>query len=243
MTNKRRPASWLRRCGHSVLALALLNLCAAPPAVAATDAEAAAGYDGETLFRGLFFGAGPAASLFPEIWRDTGYAKTVSQLRAEAGVADYERSMHDALVEQMRSVDASVFNRFKGGVVSGDPLAVDASLKDAGEALIEACVVKFGEPPSFGSGASPTPEAIFFALALVVTVAAVVHAGVVIYSWVAAAVFVAVAAALVKVVPSNRHVPKGTPSGSHISRLEYEMWVDSVAQRLAGDPEPVPTSK
>ncbi len=25
-------------------------------------------YDGETLFRGLFFGIGPVADLFPEIW-------------------------------------------------------------------------------------------------------------------------------------------------------------------------------
>jgi SdpC family antimicrobial peptide len=240
MTTKRRPASWLRKCGHSVLALALLNLFVAPPA-AASDAKRAASYDGETLFRGLFFGAGDTATLFPEIWRDPGYAKTVAQLRAESGVADYERSTHDSLVEQMRAADASVFSRFKAGVTSGDPLAVDASLKDAGEALIEACVAKFGEPPSFGGGASPTPEAIFFALALVVTVAAVVHAGVVIYSWVAAAVFVAVAAALVKVVPRNRHVPKGTPEGSHVSRLEYEMWVDSVAQRLG--PEPIPTAK
>jgi len=139
----------------------------AAPASAPTLAAAAgpARLDGETLFRGLAFGQGPVAKLFPEL--------------ASAPVASpAEAAAIDAIVAQMRTLDPRFFDHFGVALQTGDRFRIRAALEDANVLGQRAIIVLSGQTdPGLGVGDCVV---LIFVLAIVtvgVLVAALVRYG------------------------------------------------------------------
>jgi len=63
--------------------------------------------DGETLFRGFYFGTGPAARYFPEVWENP---RVVEALKN----ADLSKSLEgqNEFMNLLRQEDATIFSRF-----------------------------------------------------------------------------------------------------------------------------------
>ena len=96
----------------------------APPALAAGSSTgiaqrsaASPRLDGETIFRGLVFGQGPAAQLFPEL--------------ANTPVATPEQAAAiNTIVAEMRTLDPTFFDRFGRAMHSGSRVRVRAALEE-----------------------------------------------------------------------------------------------------------------
>jgi hypothetical protein len=83
-------------------------------------------YDGETLYRGLFFGSGPVAATIPTIRRIAPYLP-----------AEYRR-LEDPVVRYVRSAHPLFFRQFQTEIESGDHVRVRAMLTRAQAASQEA---------------------------------------------------------------------------------------------------------
>jgi SdpC family antimicrobial peptide len=172
---------------------------ATAPAAAAARTPA---YDGETLFRGLFFHQGPIGQRYPSLpiapTAPTGQGATVL----------------NTLIAKMRLSDSQFFNRFASGILSGNRLRILAAIKDAQTAFDNAVVAAYHATVAtkgtqigycfFG------PVAVAVALVLVV-----VGAGAVVVAAVAAAVVV--------------WVWFWAPTSDPASRLAQEKWVNQIA--------------
>jgi SdpC family antimicrobial peptide len=169
---------------------------------AAPAASKRLAYDGETLFRGLFFRQGPVGQQLPDL--------AIAPMAPTADGA----AVLDTLVAQMRQSDPRFFSRFAKGVLSGNRLKILAAIKDAQTvfdnavvAAYHATVVTNGKQIGycvFG------PVAVAVALVLVA-----VGAGAVVVAAVAAAVVV--------------WVWFWAPASNPASRLAQEKWVNQIA--------------
>jgi SdpC family antimicrobial peptide len=95
-------------------------------------------FDGETLYRGLVQWRGPASGLVPEV-------KEIKKLLWEPFNDPYLRKhaveieeMHDRLLAEIPAIDPTFFDRFEAAVESGDHLAVQLALYEAGEITLKA---------------------------------------------------------------------------------------------------------
>ncbi|WP_167815229.1 sporulation delaying protein family toxin [Sporolactobacillus shoreae] len=73
-------------------------------------------YSGEELFRGLVFGQGPVAKLFPDIWSSDQIKK------ANNSTAD---KVVNLVIKQLKINSPSFFSNFKNIVTSGNPYLID----------------------------------------------------------------------------------------------------------------------
>jgi hypothetical protein len=99
------PTDLLKICVPGVLAACVAGAqtgCGSAPdgtSSEATGAEAAPLYDGETIFRGLFFGAGPVAQYLPEVWENPfvieARADALRASSAQSAAAKLERTSAD----------------------------------------------------------------------------------------------------------------------------------------------------
>lgn len=85
-------------------------------------------YDGSTILEGLFFGEGPAAALFPEIWSDT-------QVLAALGRSKWTAKQHKLYMDGIRqlenevsAIDPGFFSAFATDMQSGNPVLVQQAL-------------------------------------------------------------------------------------------------------------------
>jgi SdpC family antimicrobial peptide len=126
-----RHARRLRRLVAVGLAGALIVAGSAVPAGGAARSEGAAAeaaaprFDGPTIFRGLYFGVGPAADLIPE---QSDGLKTVPE------VASIQRSVEARIAR----IDPGFFVRFGREMQSGDPVRVSRALEDSALLLKDA---------------------------------------------------------------------------------------------------------
>lgn len=97
----------------------------------AASASSRNAHDGEALYRGLFFGEGPVATLFPELTTDV----VVSQQMAAA---------RSRLVSRIGTDDPAFFTRFAKLINSGNPLRVRQGLLDAQQHTRDAMTDEFG---------------------------------------------------------------------------------------------------
>lgn len=81
--------------------------------------------DGEALFRGLVFMTGPAGEAVPEIRDRLSTRLFVSNETARARIVQ----VHDRLVDVIRRQDPSYFATFAAQIRTGDPLIIDAALR------------------------------------------------------------------------------------------------------------------
>ena len=116
-----------------VTAIALLVYTTRPQIASADTAhlKATTQYNGETLFRGLYFGEGPVASHFPEIW----HAPQVEQRLSSVEGSEEWVSTKDQAVAWVRNSDPTFFQRFEQDVQSGDHIKVSRAYKEGSQKL------------------------------------------------------------------------------------------------------------
>lgn len=91
-------------------------------------------FDGETLFKGLFFGQGPVAALFPEITERLKSIKPTPE--ADLFVTQ--------VIARLRQHDRSYFDRLAAGLQSGDHLAIEATMDHASRVFLKALQEEVG---------------------------------------------------------------------------------------------------
>lgn len=159
-------------------------------------------YDGETLFRGLFFRQGAIGQRYPSL--------SIAPMAPTAKGA----AVLDTLIAQMRQTDPKLFDRFATGIQSGSRLRILAAINDAQAALDNALITAYHAQTVAKGGQIGYcffgPIAVAVAAVLVLVVAA------------AGAVVVAAAGAVV-------WVWFWAPAGDASSRLAQEKWVNQIA--------------
>jgi SdpC family antimicrobial peptide len=153
--------------------IALTVYVTRPTIVLAADtasSKATARYNGETLFTGLYFGEGPVAKMFPEIWESPQMAQQISQVQNNE---TWSKTKSQAM-EWVRTNDPDFFNRFEQDIQSGDHARVGLAYQQGAQKLSE-FVRSTGVDPS-----SPEARAGVGVVAVVVAAVAVVVA---VYAW------------------------------------------------------------
>jgi SdpC family antimicrobial peptide len=174
----------------------------------ATTAPAASApvirYDGETLFRGLFFRQGPIGQNLPDL-----------AIAPAAPTGDGITAV-DTLIAQMRKSDPGFFDRFATGIQSGNRLKILAAVKDA-QAVFDNALVTAYHAVKVAKGGQIGYCVFGPILLAVAAVVVLVYLG-------AGVVVLAVAAAAVVV-----WVYYYAPAADAASRLKLEKWVNQIA--------------
>ena len=163
-------------------------------------------WDGETLFRGLFFGEGPVAQLFPEVWKP---------IQAKAGYQKDPRvrEIEDRIIAYIRQNEPLFFDRFQRAMTSGDHLTIQEGLAEGGRLIQEALEEEQVEVVGPQAICGPTVCGLWW-LAVAVKTGAVLNAYVavnVLYAW---------------------NWAWGPGSSVQSDDLRTEMFIHSVATRL-----------
>lgn len=213
----------IRRLAVSVLLSMVVVLAAGQDTYASATnlavEDRVAGLDGETIFRGIFFGKEPVAGLFPELWRKLP--------NVEPGEAARLAELENQIIERMKSLDPSFFDRFREDMTSGNHLRIDEGLKEAASLFVEALdreriqIILPNDSVRANCSVAVWP---LYAAAVGVQTVGVVQAYV--GAW---------AIALYKVVAvyDVSWKWKTYGDGESASRLQAEMLVDAIATRLA----------
>jgi cannibalism toxin, SdpC family len=180
-------------------------------------------YRGETVFRGLFFGTGPIAKKFPEIWEDPMLLHYNEALNNKPELVRKLNELRNKLVKRIAKKDPDFFQRFGEDIQSGDHLIVQAAVEDASTRLVEAMSAELGFDVT-NPEAIPTNSA--DSKCVFVIVGVVVAAAVVAAAALATVVFVYTVVTEVKFAPM-------LVEPDEKARLQTEMWVDLIANRLA----------
>lgn len=102
-------------------------------------------YDGETVFRGLYFGEGPVAEMFPELWKQERYVATKKQLTSDDEHKLAE--LQNKLIARIREQDKSFFDHFGETMQSGDHLAIQKLMEQTGKLIYAATRAEIGKDP------------------------------------------------------------------------------------------------
>ncbi|MBZ3766589.1 hypothetical protein COJ91_00070 [Bacillus thuringiensis] len=175
-------------------------------------------YDGETIYRGLFFGEGPVAKLFPEIWSE--------DLTKQANTTEAKK-VSEFLTEKINEVDPNYFNELKAAVYSGDNIKIQEAFGKGGQLLVKVSEGLQNEKVGEGQGLACTVVAgcvaAIYAAGAVTTVAVVTHAG---------AITAAVGVVAYKYVVATEW--KWTaPKADSDAEIMHEMLIEKVATTFA----------
>lgn len=221
--------------------LAALVACAIAVAVfsrpAATTVKAAplAGYSGQELADGLFFGVGPVADRLPEIYGGM-------QL-AEGAAAEAAAEARGLLYANITSSNPEFFEEFSGAMQSGNHVEIAAGLEEAGEAVRDALLSSApGFADAYGAQASAnTPQGwywaivFFIATAVLVTNAVAISTATAVTQATAVHVAVYVATSVTQEDDDPEELMEAAHSGFNDknSELRYDYLVSLIANRLA----------
>jgi len=171
---------------------------------------AAVRYDGETIFRGLAFGQGPVARLFPEL-------AATPPLSAEG------TQVVDAIIAEMRGIDSTFFDRFAAEMY-GSRVRVRAAIESANE-LAKSAILAINARYSSASTSSEQGDCI---LVLVIALVVLAVVGGVILAVVAAGAVVAVAAVAWFWV----WFWAPTAAAAQQASLARDVWTDKIARAM-----------
>lgn len=132
-----------------------------PAGAAVPSASRVPSYDGETMFRGLYFGTGPATGLFSEIW------ESKPELLRGGAVSPEFSALQDRILGRIRTGDPTFFQRFEAGLRSGNHIRVERTLSEGSRAIT-------GDPEVQGMGKDPQLPPPFVILVVVVAVLAII---------------------------------------------------------------------
>ena len=105
-------------------------------------------YDGETLFKGLAFMKGPAATNLIEnvefYSSSSEYKEATLNTQAQAfktsEIEQAENTLIDKITDQIQKDDSTFFDRFQEEISSGDLIRVEAAMKEMGQRNYEAAM-------------------------------------------------------------------------------------------------------
>lgn len=206
----------LRLRAYGLLAALLVALTACGGTLELTPTSKTTPYTGETIFTGLFFGQGPAAKLFPEIWQHPEAVRAVARIPAERQAA--MRKLPADVVRTVDKLEPGFFDRFGRVMQSGNRPAIMSELANATR-LLDAGLNRLGVDPT------PPVNDIWCNACWYYTDSVAVA-----YSYVAGYV----AAILNIVVTQIDFTPITGPTNE--SRLAREQLVEVVATRLRSSP-------
>jgi hypothetical protein len=212
----------------------------ADPGPSTTEGRASARFDGETLFRGIFFGKGPVAERLPEYWG----AEAVAQRAKITNSPEVAAQKLEAAIAQMKSEGwapaiISQAEQTLSDIRSGQPIP-EAELSDT--ALVQELVmarIAESDPTFFSRFAGDMQSGSHVRVGLAIDEASArfrdgmnrvfasdSHAKIPVVGPVVVAVALAVVAVAVLVV-----FVEDQPSSSH-SRLQHDVAVDTLTVRL-----------
>lgn len=216
-----RRSKYLRATAVQMCVATLVSCCVYAGPNGGTSRE----FSGESIFRGLFFGSGPVAGMFPELWRDA-RRRTLQTLRERPDHVAALEAVERVVLQHITSHDAGFMDDFGAAMRSGDHLRIDAALKGASSAILRALEAEYGEDAVVKPGESIDPGQTCVAVTIFITVVSVIA----VLAVATTAVAIHAVAAEVDVIAQELATPK--------AKLEYEIWVDRIATRLV-----VPTSR
>jgi SdpC family antimicrobial peptide len=173
----------------------------APTQVVATRAVVLSGQD---IFRGVFFGEGPAGGALPEIWG----GKSASERAATPERAAEIRQMEEGIVDRLQQSDPAIFSELESAVRSGDHFQVERALLGAGTALKQEIAQMETQPELF--------PCVVYDVAVVAVVVAVVF----------------LVISQFDVTPVVAPEPVSSLAAGDASTLQRDMVVDLVTRRL-----------
>lgn len=204
-----------------IVALVLLGLGSPGYAASANAAPvgapiqaAAVRYDGETIFRGLAFGQGPVARLFPE-------------LASAPALSPEQAAAVDAIVAQMRAFDPGFFDRFAAAMY-GSRVRVRAALESANE-LGKRSILAINARYSSAAASSEQGQCLVFPL---VVVAVLAVAGAVVVVAAGAVALVAAGAVAVVLWVWLWFWWANTPAEAEQASLARDIWSDNIVRTM-----------
>ncbi len=114
---------------REVLFVLLLLICFSQPEFGGTDRTDK--YDGETIFRGVLFGVGPVAKLFPEYYLSPQESADGDNSKNDNPAAGPEQRIIDAF----RAQDSAFFGKFGKDMQSRDPVKISQAIEGAYQQL------------------------------------------------------------------------------------------------------------
>ncbi len=179
--------------------------------------EKASGYDGETIFRGLYFGQGPVAQKFPEIWKQERYLERKRLLteKDEKQISEIQNK----IVARLREEDKDFFDHFGKTLQSGDHVAIQKTLDETTNLMFAAVRKETGKDLT----------------APIVDVSSV-YRYIQIWQWIYLYFYFYVyefVFAFLYVGPIVAGSNEGVASMKGITRLQREEWIHLIATRLA----------
>lgn len=197
----------------------LIAMVFSTSSVSAAGGKKVQQYGGEEIYRGLVFGQGEVAKLFPEIWTKD----LLKEARKKEAV-----EFSNQLIADMKVADSTYFNELKDAVYSGDHLKIQASLDKGGKLLSEQIEKKSETLQTENASAAGTGSAacvlyVAYAAAAVSAVAGLTHAVV---------VTAAGGAVAYLYVVTSKHFWTGSVSPAD-SELKQEQLVNSIATEFA----------
>ena len=211
--------------------IAYLTLCTFAMSACASEGPVAPSrhvtpIDGEVLFRGLVFGEGAVAKIFPEIWG----GKEIDDPSWTTEQRDAVVTTKTALIADMRTADPQFFDRYAASLQSGDRLRIERTLDESATLFQQVAAARLSTQGVGQRDATGTCLAGLVAV-FVVAVATINVAGAL--NFVVAANF-AVAANLVY----NRNAfwgggPKPGPAPQQVDREQQQLARDEIVNMLA----------
>lgn len=113
------------------LLIGTMSLSACADAVV-TPVAAAERFDGETLYRGIFFGQGAVAAAIPEIQAAIGQVGSIEPAQREA-----LNTFADDMVRVIRATEPGFFAEFEAAMHSGDHREIERTLNRANRLSVE----------------------------------------------------------------------------------------------------------
>lgn len=212
----------LRAVTLAFLMVAMANLSGAFNVFA--DSSKKTTFSGEQVFRGVNFGDGPVAKLFPEVWKSSDVEQ---QLGDEKRVAAFN-ILREKVVSQINLSDPTFMDRYGREMQSGEHLRIQKALEESSLKITNAMQV-IGTMNEKGEIGNNYAEPELACSAVAVCVAAVAVA---VWKWVAVVDIAAVAVVAAVAVAIWRYVGIEDEENIAKGRLFREQFVNSVAERL-----------
>lgn len=162
-------------------------------------------YSGKELFLGLFFGQGPVAKLFPELWQ------SAPPLQAE------EKELVEKVVRRIELSNPSFFDNFQKAIYSGDHYTIETTMQNAANLILDAL-----EAEGYPVTDDVTPMFTYPAVAIAVAA---------IWSFIG---FVATAIASIQIRTKVAYWTPQPDVTTNATPLKREMVVQWIVDRIAG---------
>ncbi|TCP61546.1 sporulation delaying protein family toxin [Baia soyae] len=176
-------------------------------------------YDGETIYRGIAFGQGPVAELFPEIW--------TKEVLAKANTEESKKAV-DLIMKEFKAKDSNFFKELESSIYARDLTEVDTTLQKGANLLQSIAKINSTTQNALGTGTGQCIVVAVGVAVVAVTATAVFNYG----ALVNAAAGVNVYAAVVAKTKVYLKAPSPDDISNEDSSLAREYFLQDLTERL-----------